>query len=152
MKRLFICLLVVFRPRENFSISRRQHYQWRAANLYLCSAFMAIEKWRFSVHVPHLLWHEASVFNGHLRGPVTITPIAERLAVELSLQFFTTKVCRGWESNTKPSACGANALTHSATAAVTVYWKEPWIHIHVPYNGWIINNSPKRPINQPIIT
>ena len=40
--------------------------------------------------VPHLLWHGASVFNGHLRGPVTVTPIAERLEVELSLPVFTT--------------------------------------------------------------
>ena len=26
----------------------------------------------------HLLWHGASVYNGHLRGPVTLTLIAER--------------------------------------------------------------------------
>ena len=26
-----------------------------------------------------------TVYNGHLRGPVTLTPVAERLAVELSL-------------------------------------------------------------------
>ena len=35
--------------------------------------------------MPHLLRHGASVYNGHLRGPVTLTPIAERLAVDLSL-------------------------------------------------------------------
>ena len=28
--------------------------------------------------VPHLLCHGASVYNGHLRGPETLTPIAER--------------------------------------------------------------------------
>ena len=55
---------------------------------------MAIEQWGF-LSVPHLLWHGASVYNGHLWGPVTLTPIAERLAVELSLPVFTTKVCRG---------------------------------------------------------
>ena len=38
--------------------------------------------------VPHLLWHEASVYNGHLRGPVTLISITERLAVELSLRVF----------------------------------------------------------------
>ena len=32
--------------------------------------------------------------NGHLRGPVTLIPVAERLAVELSLPVFTTYVCR----------------------------------------------------------
>ena len=42
----------------------------------------------------------ASVYNGHLRGPVTLTLIAERLAVELSLPVFTTKVCPDWDSNT----------------------------------------------------
>ena len=78
----------------------------------------------------HLLRHGASV-NGHLQGPVTFSPIAERLAVELSLSVFTTYVCRGWNLNTQPSACGANAddfaaavaqwvrATHCATTAAT---------------------------------
>ena len=35
-------------------------------------------------------WHGASVYNSHLRGPATLTPIAERLEVELSLLVFTT--------------------------------------------------------------
>ena len=29
-------------------------------------------------------------------------------------------VCRGWDSNTQPSACRANALTHCATAAAVL--------------------------------
>ena len=78
---------------------------------------MAIQQWWF-FSVPHLLWHGASVY---LRGPVTLTPIAERLAVEQSLPIFTTKVCRGWDSNTQPSAFEANALAHCATAAVVPY-------------------------------
>ena len=49
---------------------------------------------------------------------VTLTPIAERLAVELLLPVFTTYICRGWDSNTQPSACEANALAYCATAAV----------------------------------
>ena len=57
-----------------------------------------------------------NVYNGHLRGPVKLAPIAERLAVELSLTVFSTNVCRGWDSNTQPSACGENALTRCATA------------------------------------
>ena len=69
--------------------------------------------------VPHLLWHGAFVNNGrHLRGLVTLTPIAERLTVELSLPVFITSVCRDWDSNTQPSACGSNALNHCAAAAV----------------------------------
>ena len=67
--------------------------------------------------MPHLLWHGASVYDGHLRGPVTLAPNAERLAVELSLPMLTTWNCRGWDSNTQPSVCGANDLTYCATTA-----------------------------------
>ena len=63
--------------------------------------------------MPHL--HEAYVYYGYLRGPVTLTPTADRLAVELLLPGFT-RVCRAWDSITQPSAC---ALTHCATAAAT---------------------------------
>ena len=49
---------------------------------------------------------------------LTHSPIAECLAVELSLPVFTTYVFRGWDSNTQPSICGAKALTHCANAAV----------------------------------
>ena len=122
----FVCL-GVFVPLENFSVIwRRHHCRWRAANFDLCSAHMAIEQWGF-FRVPHLLWHGASVYNGHLRGPVTLTPIAERLAVELSLPVFTTLNCRGWVSNTQPSACGANVLAHCATAVVSMVANEPVI-------------------------
>ena len=38
--------------------------------------------------VSHLLCHGESVYNGHRRGPVTRTPITERLAVELPIIFF----------------------------------------------------------------
>ena len=70
------------------SNSMRRHH-WRVANFDLCSALMAIEQWVF-FGVPHLLWHGASVYNGYLRGPVTLTTFAERLAVELSLPVFPT--------------------------------------------------------------
>ena len=76
-------------------LNRRKHGQ--GANvfkildkLFVCLGFivplahMAIEQLRF-LSVPNLLWHGTSIFNGHLREPVTLTPIAERLAVELSL-------------------------------------------------------------------
>ena len=77
-------------PLENFSlIWKRRHYRWRTANFDLCCALMAIEQWGF-FSVPHLLWHGASVYNGLLRGPVTLTRTAERLAVERSLPEFTT--------------------------------------------------------------
>ena len=53
-----------------------------------------------------------SVYNGHLRGPVTLTAIAERLAVELSLPVLTTWVCRSWASNTQHSACFYDIKCH----------------------------------------
>ena len=34
----------------------------------------------------------ANPYNGYLRGPVTLTPVADRLAVELSRPVLTTKV------------------------------------------------------------
>ena len=37
--------------------------------------------------------------------------------IELSLPVFTTKVCRGWDLNTQPFACQANALTDCNTVA-----------------------------------
>ena len=49
--------------------------------------------------VPHLLWHGISVYNGHLRRAVTLTPVVECLAVELSLPVFTTYVCPDRGSN-----------------------------------------------------
>ena len=93
---LFVCLKF-FIPLENFSlIWRRHHSRWKAAKFDLCSALIAIEQWGF-FSVPHiLLWYGASFYNGHLRGPVTLTHYAERM----------TKVCRGWNLNTQPSACG----------------------------------------------
>ena len=83
MYGLFVCLLFV--PLDNFSFIWRRHHWWlRAANFDLCSAPMAIEQWEF-LKVPYLLWHEASINNGHLWAPVRLSLIAERLAVELSL-------------------------------------------------------------------
>ena len=116
----FVCLWFIV-PLQNFSlIWRRHHYRWRAANFDLCSALMAIEQLGF-FSVLYLLWHGASVYNGHLWGPVTHTPIGKRLAVRLSIPVFKTS--RGCDSNIQPSACGANALTHCATATV--------IHIYI---------------------
>ena len=40
----------------------------------------------------------------HLRRPVTLTPVEELLAKELSIIGFTTCVCRSWGSNTQSAA------------------------------------------------
>ena len=56
-----------------------------------------------------------SVYNGHLRRPVTITPNAERLAVELTLPVLTTRI----RTPNLPHA-GPIALIESATAAAGI--------------------------------
>ena len=84
----FVCLGFIV-PFEKFSlIWRSHHFQWRAAKFYLCSA-LSIEQWGF-FSVPHLLWHGSSIYKGNLQGPVTLTSVAEHLAVELSLPVFMT--------------------------------------------------------------
>ena len=135
---LFVCI-GFFVPLENvWLIWRRDHYHWRATNFDLCSALIAIEQRGF-FSVPHLLWNGASVYNDHLWGPVTLTPTAERLAAELSLAVFTTYVCPGWDSNAQPSACGANALTHCATAAASTYVRSSDIHFFLPNKIFVDN-------------
>ena len=82
----FNCLVFEFLvPLENFSLIWRGHRcRWRAVNFDRCSALLAIEQWGF-FSVAHILWHGASGFYGHLRGHVTFTPNANRLAMELLL-------------------------------------------------------------------
>ena len=107
----------VFRPTREFFI----HLETSPLPVKGCKFWPMLGtygQWVF-FHVPHLLWHGAPVYNGHLRGPVTLTPIAFQLAVEQSLPVLKAKVCCGWESNTQPYACRAIALTHCATAAST---------------------------------
>ena len=57
--------------------------------------------------------------NGHLRGPVTLTPVAEHLTVELSLPVIRLQSVAERDSNTKPSACKAKVLTDCGTPAVS---------------------------------
>ena len=40
----------------------------------------------------HVLLHGSALYNGHILGPVKLTPVAERLAVELSLRVLKTWV------------------------------------------------------------
>ena len=95
---LFVCFCGLYRPTSEFVIHLETSCRRKAANLDLSSALNAIEQWGFFT-MPHLLWHGPTVYNGHLRGPVTLTPVAERLALELSLPVFTTQVCCDRGSN-----------------------------------------------------
>ena len=84
--------LGLFVPLKVFVILGRNDYRWKIAKFDRCSAPMVIEQWGF-----FSLWQLTSVYNGHFRGPVTLTPIAERLALELSLIVLTTRPRLGYE-------------------------------------------------------
>ena len=56
--------------------------------LFVCLGF-SFRSRIFFTHMEH--------YKGDLREPVTLTPIAERLAVEMSLSIFTIQVFRGFE-------------------------------------------------------
>ena len=91
---MFVCFLEQIVPLENFSLIWRRHFWWRASNFDLCSALMAIEQWGF-FRVPRLLWHGASVYNGHLRGPVTLSPIETHFNV--ITKFYSKNINRNVE-------------------------------------------------------
>ena len=89
--RLFVCLFGVFRHTWNFFTHMETSL---TANFDLCLALSAIKQWG-SLHVPHLLLHGTSVYNSHLLRPVTLTPIAERMAMVLSPPVFTRSIATG---------------------------------------------------------
>ena len=83
---LSVCLFGVNRPtRENVSlIWSRYHYRWGAANFDLCSVSL---EGSFACHMYCDTGHS---FKMVISEDVTLTLIAERLAVELWLPAFTT--------------------------------------------------------------
>ena len=99
---LFVCL-GFYVPFENFSLNIYGDITIAGEGLQILT--YARHSWPLSSEnsLAHLLLHRASFYNGHLQGPVTLTPIAEHLAVELSLPVFMTWVSCGWDSNTQPS-------------------------------------------------
>ena len=80
------------------------------------------------------LWHGSSVYNGYLRGPLILTPDAERLTVGLLLPVFKIYVCSGLGWNTQPFEFKAKALTHCATATVNSI---RMVQISLMKSGWI---------------
>ena len=92
---LFVCL-VFFVPLVNFS-----HVTIAGERLQifdLCSTLVAVEQWVF-FNVLYLLLPGPTLYHDRLRVPMTLTRVAERLAVELSLPVLTTQVCGDWGSN-----------------------------------------------------
>ena len=71
----FVCTVMfgVFRPtREFFTHMKTSPLPVKDCKIWQRSALMAIEQWEL-FSVLHPLWHGASVYNGKLRGPVTLT-------------------------------------------------------------------------------
>ena len=93
------------------------NYQWRAANCQILTN--ARHLWPFSSEGSStcLAYSDTgpSVYNGHLRRPVTITPNAERLGLELTLPVFTTRIRTPNLQHARPIA-----LIESATAAAGI--------------------------------
>ena len=76
--------VIVHVPLENCSlIWRLQYYRLRAAKFELCSALMVNKQGGF-LQLATPIGTRGIPINGHLRGPMTRTPIAERLAVDMS--------------------------------------------------------------------
>ena len=79
--QIFVCLFFVVRKKISL-IWRHHHYCCRAKNFDLYSGLMAIEQWRF-----FNMSHRPTRYKGHFKGPLTLTPFAERLSVELHYLF-----------------------------------------------------------------
>ena len=66
--------------------------------------------------MPQLQRHGPTVYNGNLRGSVTLTPVAEHLTLDLSLPVFTTSVCR--DRGSKPDIRHARRTLYIYPTAV----------------------------------
>ena len=114
-----ICLLELFRPtREFLTHMETLSLPVKGCKFWLMLGIYSYWAARF-LSVPHRLRHRTFVYNGHLRGPVTLTPIAERFAysgaitacfydLDLSLLGFEhpTFRLRGQRSNSqRPHRC-----------------------------------------------
>ena len=119
---LFVCLCGVYRPTLEFFTHHMETSPLPVKGCKCWPMFGTHGHWAVGVrifNVPHLLWHGPTLYNGLLRGPVILTPVAERLAVEQSLPVFTTQFCCDRGSNPDlPNA--RRTLYLYATAAVFI--------------------------------
>ena len=86
--QLCVCLEFTVPLKNCLLLWWRHHCRWRAANFDLCSALMAIEQCGSLTCYTHC--DTGLPYNDHLQRPVTLTSVADRLAVELSIPDFTT--------------------------------------------------------------
>ena len=95
---MFVCLFVwVFRPtREFFTHMETSPLPMKGCKFDLCSELMIIEQWGF-LSVPHKLCQGASIYYGHLRGPVTLrrqrsNPLRPAAMYRQYKQYFTSRM------------------------------------------------------------
>ena len=119
---ILFCLFEFYVPLETLSCKWK-----RASDFDRCSACMANEQLGF-LSVPNVLCHGTCVWHDHLRKPVTLTPVADCLAVELTL----------------PVAAETNALTDCTTAAAILLYK----YIDWTFIFWLTSESYVKLSNQ----
>ena len=106
---LFVCLFLfgcLFRRTRNFFTYSYPTYKRSILGTH----------GHWAIRMQHLLWQGVSAFYGHHRGPVTITTVAERLAIELSLLglshlWFIHPTIRMWNKRSnRPGHYAAEAI------------------------------------------
>ena len=72
-----VCLFEVFRPIREFFFTHIKTWPLPVKGCKVWPMLGTHGHWTVKVlSVPNLLWHEASVYNGPLWGPLTLTPTA----------------------------------------------------------------------------
>ena len=140
---LFVCL-GFFVPLENFSPKWRRLYFRVGLQIFtyarlswpLSSDFsLPCQTYCVTTHLFIMVIREI-LWNSQILTRV--------FAVNLSLLVFTTKICRGWDSNSQPSTYSASSITKGAiTAAIEMYMEiklqqsEIWKQSEIKRHNWI---------------
>ena len=87
---VFLFVLGFFISIQNFSLTWRRHYYHEGLKIltYAQHSWPLSSEGSLACHI--YCDTQASIYNDHVYGPVTLAPIADYLAVELSLPVFTT--------------------------------------------------------------
>ena len=109
---MLVCLEIFVLFENFFTHLETSPLQMEGCNFDLCSALLASAQWGFS-SVPQLLWHLASVYNCYLRGPLTLhSHLMPSFGNGAVTTYFNDFGLSRLDSNSQPSAFGANFLTN----------------------------------------
>ena len=118
---MFVCLLGAFLPLENFSLICTIAGEGLQILTYTRHSWPLVSEGSLTCHI-YCYMHGPSLYNGHFQRTVALTPVAERLAVELSLPAFVTQVCPDRGSNPDlPHAKQTLYPTPSRRYIITLY-------------------------------